>query len=87
MTVGAAARELGLGWRRARKVLRRLEHVFPADEAGTYDARILDLLRALRGQPHRALEPVETDWLARYLKESTHAATRPQGPQPDRPDG
>lgn len=44
--------------------------IYPPDEDGAYDARILDVARAMRNQPHRALEPVEIDWLARYLKET-----------------
>jgi hypothetical protein len=68
VTINHCATVSGVSWKRTRKALRRLAHIYPPDELGTYDARVLDLLRAMRGQPHRALEPVERDWLARYLR-------------------
>jgi hypothetical protein len=81
VTVNHCATVLGVSWRRTQKALSRLRALYPPDASGTYDARVLDVCRALRGQPHRALEPVESDWLARYLKES-HAPQGTQGPEP-----
>lgn len=60
---------LGTTEHQAYKAVRRWEHVYAKAPDGTYDARILDLLRALRDLPHRALEPVHSDWLARFQKE------------------
>lgn len=74
--VTAVAAILGCGEHAAYKTLRKWEHVYPRAQDGTYDARILDLIRTLRDTPHRALEPVHSDWLARYLKEP-HAPTHP----------
>lgn len=70
---------LGISWREAQRDLYRLRWAFRPRPDGRYDPRVLDLLRALRAQPHRALEPVHQDWLARYLKE-TH-----EHPEPPRP--
>lgn len=41
----------------------------------TYNATVIEKLRALRGQEHRQLEPPESDWLARYLEEKRNAST------------
>lgn len=70
ITAGEVARILGLGRDRTLKLLARLPG-FEPDAHGRYDPRALDLLRAMRGLPHRALEPVHKDWLARYMKENT----------------
>lgn len=88
--VTTVAAVLGCGEHAAYKTLRKWEHVYPRAADGTYDARILDLIRALRDLPHRALEPVQQDWLARFQKEHSHAPStthtarrRPRGrPQP-----
>lgn len=32
-----------------------------------YDKRVIDLLHALLGQPHRPLTGAETDWLSEYI--------------------
>lgn len=74
VTASKAAAIFGCSRRQMLKVLRRWSVLYPADENGTYDARVLDLVRALRAEPHRALESVDNDWLARYLKE-LHART------------
>ncbi len=31
-----------------------------------YDQRVIDLLHAVLGQPHRPLDPGEADWLSQY---------------------
>lgn len=78
VTQNHVAAVLGLSWRKAGKSLRRVYVVYPPDGSGLYDARVLDLLRAMRGQPHRELSPVENDWLSRYLKEIDHASSHPR---------
>lgn len=78
VTQNHVATVLGLSWRKAGKSLRRVHAVYPPDDRGLYDARVLDLIRAMRGQPHRALEPVEHDWLTRYMKEIDDASSRPR---------
>lgn len=78
VTVHHAMTVLGLPHTRTVKALHKLRFAYPPDQNGTYDARVLDLLRAMHGQPHRALEPVHQDWLARYLEES-NARTTAQG--------
>lgn len=63
-------RETGLSRHRADKLLARFGWL--ADKKGTpptYDARILDLINAMRGLPHRSLEPAHRDWLTRYQQE------------------
>lgn len=63
-------RETGLTRHSATKLLTRFGWV--ADKKGTpptYDARILDLINAMRGLPHRSLEPAHRDWLTRYQQE------------------
>lgn len=45
----------------------------------SYDARVIDKLRALLGQEHNPLVPPERDWLSAYLKEQD--ATRQQHPR------
>lgn len=44
-----------------------LEAAVPRGHPPTYDARVIDVIRALRGLPHRPLEPVHEDWLTAYL--------------------
>lgn len=78
VTQNHVARVLGMSWDKAGKSLARVRALFPPDEHGLYDARALDLIRAMRGQPHRALEPVHKDWLVRYLKEIDDASSRPR---------
>lgn len=63
------ARELGVGRRVAAKELAKVAFCYPpSQEPVRYDVRALDLLRALRGQPHRTLEPAAADWLSRHLE-------------------
>lgn len=85
MRLGLAllAREMGLGLKPARKQLRKVRHLYPpVGTPPTWDPRCLDLLRALRGQPHRTLEPVELDWLTAYVEGPTDAPSPPCSPRP-----
>lgn len=66
------AAEMGVGRRTAHKQLRRWKWAFPpVGSPPKWDARVLDLMRAARDEPHRTLESVHSDWLARYQKGST----------------
>lgn len=65
----AIARELGCTRTQAGKQLAKVAFCYPAvGSPPRWDARVLDLLNALHGRPHRALEPVTADWLSRYLQ-------------------
>lgn len=76
------AREMGLTKWQARKALRKVAWAYPPEgDPPTYDPRAVDLLQALRGLPHRPLEPVHRDWLTRYQKEH-HDQPHPRPPQP-----
>lgn len=84
VTLNHCATVLGITWSQAERALHKVQWAYPPIK-GRYDPRVLDLLRALRGQPHRALEPVHQDWLARYLKES-HDSPEPPRPPAARAD-
>lgn len=61
------ARELDLTPDLARKELRRVRWICPSHgRPPRWDPRVVDLIHALRGEPHRQLEPPHRDWLARY---------------------
>ena len=78
LTLAQVSREMGLSRVMARKDLRKIRFAYPprAIQGNEYwDARALDLLRAMRGKPHRTLEPAHADWLARFLKENPDATT------------
>jgi hypothetical protein len=78
LTLPQLAREMALTPLMARKDLRKVEWAYPRkviQGRAHWDSRVLDLLRALRGQPHRTLEPAHSDWLAEYLKENPDAPT------------
>lgn len=81
VSINYCATVLGLSHWEAARLLRKTAFAYPRGADGLYDARALDLLRAMRGLPHRALKPVHKDWLAHYLKE-THAPQGTQGPEP-----
>lgn len=75
------AREMNLTRKQAYKHLHRVRWVFPPEGSPPkWDARVLDLIRAMRGLPHRQLEPVHEDWLTRYLEEPNARPAAPQGP-------
>lgn len=80
LTLPQLAREMSLSPLMARKQIRKVEWAYPRmvlQNRAHWDARCLDLLRAMRGQPHRTLEPAHSDWLADFLKENpdaTHTA-------------
>lgn len=66
------ARELGVTRRAAEKQLRRFRWAYPPEgDPRHWDARVIDLIHALHGRPHRTLEPAHQDWLARYLRGET----------------
>ena len=61
------ARELDLTPDLARKELRRVRWVCPPHgRPPKWDPRVVDLIRAMQGKPHRQLESVHQDWLTRY---------------------
>lgn len=81
LTLPQIAGELGISRARAVKVMAKVAWAYPVTThrgRTLYDARVVDLIRALHGQPHRTLEPAHSDWLASYLKENAHG-TAPQG--------
>lgn len=60
-----------VGWPRS-KVRRWLRdyHWIGLDKHGrppTYEARVIDLILALRDQPHRSVQDPATDWLSEFL--------------------
>lgn len=75
LTLPQIATELGVSIERARRLLRTKGRWLGAKTAQapgpgrptTYDAGVVELLRALLGQPHRQLEPPESDWLSHFL--------------------
>ena len=67
ISIGQIARELGTSHAKARKQVAKVERFLPPSR-GKYDARILDLLRAMRDEQHRTLEEPSNDWLTSYLK-------------------
>lgn len=70
VTKRQVALELGLSPWQTRKLLTRYRWAArPAGNPPTYDARFIDFIRAVRGQPHRPLEPVHLDWLTRYQED------------------
>lgn len=81
VTLTYFATVLGVTRLKASKDLRRIRWAFPPDRQGLYDPRAVDLLRAMRGLPHRPIEPAHKDWLARYVEE-LNDHTIPQGPAP-----
>lgn len=69
LNLAQVSRETGLSRKMAVKELRRIAWVYPPrGDPAQYDARSLDLLRAMHGQSHRTLEPAHQDWLTDYLK-------------------
>lgn len=63
------ARELGASRKIARKWLAKYRWAYPPRGIPPrWDARIVDFIHAVRGQPHRPLEPAHQDWLTRYQK-------------------
>jgi hypothetical protein len=82
VTLNHARTVLGLTQKQTLRALRRVAGIYPRGGDGKYDARALDLVRAMRGQAHRALEPVDDDWLARYMEETRHAPQGTQEPGP-----
>jgi len=67
LTLAGLARILGVSTYRARKTVARFGYVAdPRGNPPTFDPRIVDFIRATRGQPHRELEEVQRDWLTRY---------------------
>lgn len=63
------ARELGLSPRLTSKALRKVRWACPPQgNPPKWDPRVVDLIHAMRGEPHRPLEPVQSDWLARFQK-------------------
>lgn len=72
LSLAEVAKELGVSKGVAVRTLTKLRWVLPPVTIGgstRYDARVIDLLHALRGQEHRTLDPVHADWLAVYQKE------------------
>lgn len=81
LRLAAIARATGQTRHQAKKDLRKIKWAYPPIPTQTglvWDARAVDFLHAMRGQPHRTLEPAQLDWLARYLKE-TNASAAAQG--------
>jgi hypothetical protein len=63
------ALELGLTKARAALALYRVRALYPRDPLDkTWDARVIDVVNALHGRPHRDLSPPARDWLSRYLE-------------------
>lgn len=80
LTLTQIGREMSLSPAMALKHLRKIAFAYPMQQRqnqNVWDARCLDLLRAMRNQPHRTLEPAHSDWLATYLKEQSDASTAP----------
>lgn len=83
VTAKQVAVELDVDWRTAMKLLTRHGWWLHAEprrigKRMTYNATVIDKLRALLGQEHRQLEAPESDWLTRYLEEKRNART--EGP-------
>lgn len=68
VTIKQVALETGLTRYKAAKAVARLKALFVPDSLSRYDPRVIDLLNALHGRPHRELSPPEKDWLSRYLE-------------------
>lgn len=69
LTLAQVARELGLTPEQARKRLLKYRWAYPP--SGTpprWDPRVVDLLNAVQGKPHRQVEPAHKDWLSAYEK-------------------
>lgn len=66
--VAEIARELGVSEVRTRQLLHKYWWVGGQRAVGdpTYDASVIEMLRALLGQPHRQVEPPESDWLSEF---------------------
>lgn len=80
LTLTQIGKEMSLTPVVAAKHLRKISWAYPPvrrQQRLVWDARCLDLLRAMRNQPHRTLESAHMDWLARYLKEQADAPTAP----------
>lgn len=81
--VAQLSRELDESLHHTLKLLRKIAWVYPPRKMhlpyGGYvvrwDARCIDLLRAMTGKQHRTLEPAQTDWLATYLKENSRGTS------------
>lgn len=89
VTLTEIATELAVSRWEAYKLVRRHRGAAqPHGHPPTYDARFIDYLRAIHGQPHRSLEPVHLDWLTRYQEEPCQpdphstAGETPSSPQP-----
>lgn len=68
LTVADVIRETGLSRRRAARLATNyswLSH--PQGDPPTYDPTFLDMLAALRCEPHRTVEPAHRDWLELYI--------------------
>lgn len=83
-TLAEIAREMDVTRTVANKDLHKVRWVYPPrwmpghGGRGRYrlwDHRVIDLLRAMRGLPHRTLEPAHSDWLARYQKREANASS------------
>lgn len=90
VSVAEIAREIGRTHRQTKKLLDSLEPygIKPRIRANRnlpmqYDAKAIDVVKALIGVPHR---PVGTSWLDDYLGE-TDERLRPQHPDAPRPPG
>lgn len=76
VTLHQIAVELGISEHRAGVLVRKYawagahHHVTRVGSSNrhTYDATLIEKLRALRKQPHRQLQPPQQDWLTDYLQ-------------------
>lgn len=85
LTLAQVARELGMTRRYAQKALRKVEWaIAPQGDPPRYDARLLDLIRAMHDKPHRTLEEAHKDWLARYLEGAHDGRNEPDPGGPPR---
>jgi hypothetical protein len=65
------AKLTGLSKARTRRYVVKFAWIAdPVGDPPTFDARLVDVVQAMRGLPHRTLEPAHRDWLATYLKEN-----------------
>jgi hypothetical protein len=74
MKVEEIAREIGLDYPKTRCLIARNFRILQPEVVRHghrvyYNASIVELLKAMLGQPHRDLEGPDSDWLANYLKE------------------
>lgn len=69
LSLAQIAKELGLTRTVAFKRLHKYRWAFPSQGCPPrWDPRVVDLLNAVQGKPHRQVELAHKDWLSEYEK-------------------